>query len=560
LFLKLKAGFQSKGLYDEGFNVESMTVFLIVNASMTILMFSCTLMHKTAGVVDDLFTLPVNFPVHRMYDVFHGKNKEQLKVENHVFVCSMDFDSESKSEDVSEMHALYSFWQLVVKQEKALQHAVGASKNICLHSDPTLRIQRCAIVSSPLRFYSFFAKFSDLRAKLEGPSRAAFELDYRKEDARISQQNVIAHIGIYPEFPISKHSGHPQIEYPKMGVGMFRSFFKKQHRHTRTPTGTVRWDSGKVRTMVAFSVVPDEKTAKSVLAGNLIVMQSRDAGYYGAGLYMSFDAEYAVHWYARKKRKAEDGRTTIGMSEELNFPVNLMVYAVVIGNVYPVVTKGKPGAALVRKADSHVVVLDGAWNHNNQKNANDGMGYPVDPVLGHDGSDEKGGGDTGINILRTELVLRDDSQVFPLGYFILQDKVGIPVVDIPATGCDIADPLPTQTHKKQFRNPLSFTRSRRDQKCWDEAAAGAPIRCGDTGHTTLHGNATTKPTTRVRGWTIFNTPESGDTSAKASISNPLHEVPESVSNSEKATFFSANTSFFRKKFEQKKMREQNAVS
>ena len=58
--------------------------------------------------------------------------------------------------------------------------------------------------------------------------------------------------------------------------------------------------SGDPRVCVAFSVVDSVSTADSILAGNLHNLSSRDPGWYGKGIYLSFDPEYCVRWYGRR--------------------------------------------------------------------------------------------------------------------------------------------------------------------------------------------------------------------------------------------------------------------
>jgi hypothetical protein len=59
-----------------------------------------------------------------------------------------------------------------------------------------------------------------------------------------------------------------------------------------------------------------------VLLGNFAVMQTLDAGFFGQGIYLTMDPEYAIEEY---------GRRVFGLTR-----VPLLICVVVVGNTLPV--------------------------------------------------------------------------------------------------------------------------------------------------------------------------------------------------------------------------------
>jgi hypothetical protein len=62
--------------------------------------------------------------------------------------------------------------------------------------------------------------------------------------------------------------------------------------------------------------------APQVLLGNFAVLQSLDPGYFGQGIYLNMDPEYAIEEY---------GRRVFGLTR-----VPLLICVVVVGNTLPV--------------------------------------------------------------------------------------------------------------------------------------------------------------------------------------------------------------------------------
>ncbi len=61
-----------------------------------------------------------------------------------------------------------------------------------------------------------------------------------------------------------------------------------------------------------------------VLLGNFAVLQTLDPGYFGQGIYLTMDPEYAIEEY---------GRRVFGLTR-----VPLLICVVVVGNTLPVMT------------------------------------------------------------------------------------------------------------------------------------------------------------------------------------------------------------------------------
>ena len=154
-----------------------------------------------------------------------------------------------------------------------------------------------------------------------------------------------------------------------------------------------------------------------VLLGNFAVLQKLDAGYFGQGIYLTLDPEYAI---------AEYGRRVFGLTR-----VPLLVCVVVVGNMLPVMTlrsnptpgvmrtlgrvaqvvesqntpEGFLGKAIVGKADSHIarVAIDAA--------ANGGDTDPLPCLPARWAAVQS----------FSEIVVRDESQVLPLGYVVVDN-------------------------------------------------------------------------------------------------------------------------------------------
>uniref|UniRef100_A0A7S4BV58 non-specific serine/threonine protein kinase n=1 Tax=Chrysotila carterae TaxID=13221 RepID=A0A7S4BV58_CHRCT len=151
-----------------------------------------------------------------------------------------------------------------------------------------------------------------------------------------------------------------------------------------------------VRVWIAFHAAPNESVALSVLRGNFAVLQRLDAGYYGQGIYLTLDADYAVEAYGR----------TVHQQEQ----VPLLVCAVAVGNMLPVVEmprspEGFMGKAMVGRADAHVSVVSLGVDPFDETEKE---WYVPAPFEEWDAARTY-----------TEIVVKDDSQVLPLGYLMV---------------------------------------------------------------------------------------------------------------------------------------------
>ena len=154
-----------------------------------------------------------------------------------------------------------------------------------------------------------------------------------------------------------------------------------------------------------------------VLLGNFAVLQKLDAGYFGQGIYLTMDPEYAIEEY---------GRRVFGLTR-----VPLLVCVVVVGNMLPVMPlrsnptpgvmrshgrvaqvvesphtpEGFLGKAIVGKADSHIARVA------NDAAANGGDTDPLPCLPARWAAVQS----------FSEIVVRDESQVLPLGYVVVDD-------------------------------------------------------------------------------------------------------------------------------------------
>ena len=67
---------------------------------------------------------------------------------------------------------------------------------------------------------------------------------------------------------------------------------------------------------------------RQVLLGNFAVLQTVDPGYFGQGIYLTMDSEYAIEEY---------GRGAFGLTR-----VPLLICVVVVGNTLPVMSLRTP--------------------------------------------------------------------------------------------------------------------------------------------------------------------------------------------------------------------------
>jgi hypothetical protein len=141
------------------------------------------------------------------------------------------------------------------------------------------------------------------------------------------RQAVAGHFRAYPQLPLP-----PSMEHPE-----------------------------RVRVHTVFHACRRE-AAMEICKGGFAKLASLDEGYYGLGLYFSFDLKYVVEQYGLgggdpdKSMADEDGNVTV------------IVCNVVVGNLYPVVEHPAPaqsaagslkGKAQVPKYDAHGVVVEG---------------------------------------------------------------------------------------------------------------------------------------------------------------------------------------------------------
>ena len=134
------------------------------------------------------------------------------------------------------------------------------------------------------------------------------------------------------------------------------------------------------------------------------VLAKKDAGFYGQGIYLALEAEYSIEQYGMHP-------SVHGLTNE---PVPLLVCATVCGNTFPVVEMpsgeqtflGKP---IVPKADSHAAIV--ALGVDANRPLERPWWYPCRPdELTHRAP------------TYTELVVREASQVLPLGCIVLKKK------------------------------------------------------------------------------------------------------------------------------------------
>ena len=129
--------------------------------------------------------------------------------------------------------------------------------------------------------------------------------------------------------------------------------------------------------------------------GEFSVLQLNDSGLFGEGIYLTLEAEYALKY-------------SWGREEDDN---TLVVAVVTCGNAYPVTDKSfSDNKPLKGAANSHIAVVT------NDSEDDDSMDFwPPKSAEAWEQNKARGA-------LYTEIVLRDGSQVHPLGYFLLQNR------------------------------------------------------------------------------------------------------------------------------------------
>lgn len=406
LLLKISVGFTSNGLYDVGLPKEIFPYLLI--GSLLAVLLAYALMFVCDWVASNTVVGAIDRDMRGAF-IFRDHDKSMQRSAHHgVVIFSLD-------EPTGDHRALRLAVGFVRRNEAPFdQNKTQARMHLC--RDPTLKVSKIAVVQSSKRFQSFVNKYLEYDAKYS--SNPIFRMTWLLEQSNTKllkwRMGVIEHIGRFPTYG------------PSSGD----------------------WSCGEVRVCVAFRGECSEEVALSILHGNLSNLAARDPGYYGTGLYFSLDPEYCLRYYGTDKDgKAYEQRV-------------LAIYAVVFGNAYPVtegiteddragVEKAKQiaqeknadinycsqdsllGRALKAKADSHVVVVGidgshpettkGTWRKMAAGHRYHGHAFqaPVDLI-----EQEKASG-----LVRSELVLRDESQVMPIGYMVITGDAPTPMCD-----------------------------------------------------------------------------------------------------------------------------------
>jgi len=365
--------------------------------------------------------------------------------------------------DREHLRALNWLLQFLVTTERAFDD--DAPKQFyALTAEPSatcLHVMKAVIVDSEVRGYAFLNKYLEYKAKLEGANAWIFEMDWQKDwrDQKGKPGQAAA------------FAWRTRVEGHFARVPQLLMSHDNRDGATYAPGP---WRSGRVRVSVAFRVEPDEGVAKSIMRGNLANLASRDPGFYGTGLYLSFDPEYLINIYKTSK----DGT-------KIKSPIALTLFASVFGNSYPVIegvseedkagllaaqgkarseytstrSEGLLGRAMVAKSDSHLVVVgtpEGSWK---KDPANGGFVPGVGPVDPHKQRNMKGvahihrdgrrldGSKSGL--MRTEIVLRDESQVMPIGYLLLHRETGLALHEAIGPTRDVDG---SEVHKQPMRS------------------------------------------------------------------------------------------------------------
>jgi len=401
MLLKMSTGFTSNGIYTVGVSPDDLPLLLV--ASLVLVLFVCVstivweLLVK-GSVVHNLWR-----ELHQAF-VFSDVNKTLQRSRDAHGVSVLEEMAPTRSS--KGLRWLASFIQA---NERPLQE----KEKKWISIDSSMKVQKIGIVQSPQRLQSFVNKYLEYQQKYA--NKAVFQMSWVSEQGPLAlcqwRLRIVAYFARYPSWG---------------------------------PSSQQAWSCGDVRVCVAFRGEWDEVVAKAILFGNLSNLAARDPGYYGTGLYFSLDPEYCVRYYGTDK-------------DDKPFKERVLaIYAVCFGNMYPV-TEGITekdrkeveaaktlayennadinycsqesllGRPLKAKADSHVVIVGiegsrpettkGVWRKMPSGHQYHGHAFqaPVDPTEqqafhGH---------------VRSELVLRDESQVMPLGYMVITDNAPI---------------------------------------------------------------------------------------------------------------------------------------
>jgi len=397
LLLKISIGFKPTGLYDIGIPEQALPYLMIGSLLAVLISYASMLLwgwigsHSAVSKTDSA-----------IYDAFNFVDLDKSMQRSAMGNGTVVLEEEQPTKDSRALEMLLRF---IRANEPPFNDHKGTSMHI--GHDDKIRVSKIAVVQCSKRIQSFVNKHLEYESKYTNP---VFRMTWLSEqsDAKLMlwRLEIIRYFGRYPSYgPSSSHGD---------------------------------WACGKVRVSVAFRGECDESVAKSILQGNLSNLAARDPGYYGTGLYFSLDPEYCVRYYGTDKNGDP-------------FPERVLaIYAVVFGNAYPVteaitekdrsgVEKAKKaaiqrsgdinycsqdsllGRPLKAKSDSHLVVVGvdgqhpdttkGVWRKMPPGHQFHGHAFqaPVDP------SEQRGFG----GLVRSELVVRDESQVMPLGYMVI---------------------------------------------------------------------------------------------------------------------------------------------
>jgi hypothetical protein len=243
MFVKLDAGYESKGIFEAGFSISFLTGVLISCAVAVAVIFIGSVLWQSSSRVRHIKKC-----FSQLERVFLPRQATSLKAQ---------FGSGSQW-----------LWSFVLRSEEAidtLAQAQGTVKPPFLKGDRGLYLKSYKFCEDPLRMRSILNKYLEYEQKY-GSSAGLFSLG--------------------------------DVNFPK-GDNLDNIKFKRQVEHHwssypayLSPAAKDTSSAGQPRVIVAFNVVDSIKVADSILKGNMHNLSTRDPGFYGKGIYLSADPEY----------------------------------------------------------------------------------------------------------------------------------------------------------------------------------------------------------------------------------------------------------------------------
>ena len=213
LFIKLKVGFTSKGIYGDGISIDALVAVLITCAGSVFLLFFVQVFFsapselqrvaKTEGHLSQRF-LPhhiLSIAVKQADKSSHSKASLGREKIRHAHITKASLDERHRH-----FPTIRWLWGFVVENENSAR-AGAESLGWMLPPTPfqnstSIRVLGMSVMPSKLRFLAFLNKCLEYDSKYNGPSKGAFSLDeinWGQQGLNHRRNMMVRFLQAYPE-------------------------------------------------------------------------------------------------------------------------------------------------------------------------------------------------------------------------------------------------------------------------------------------------------------------------------------------------------------------------